>query len=325
MTSAKRNSLRLGLYGAGQHSRNMLLPALASLEQPFEAICDPRGGLADKLAERFAFRSTFVDLPSMLRDSNVDGLIISRDAPNFAEIVETLLKSRLGFWIDAATVGLEKLIERLGRRSRKNGPLYMICHPYRFAPAFIRASELIRSARLGELTSGSLEICEAKAGAGQIEVNLEYLVEGAMDLLCFLLGRPETAYARWDGESVLTAMVQFGPVPVALQVRLGVWAGQAGHYLRLHGQQGQELYVRNILDIFASQGDAVLAQSVHARSQSIDMNAEHGWTGALASFFSAARQSGAESADMTGLLETRKLSQAVIRSASSKREVRFRV
>ena len=114
MHSASGSSLRLGLYGAGPHSRSVLLPALVGLEHPLEAVCDPRSGLADDLAQRFAFRSSFADLQSLLRDADIQALIISRDTPNLPSIIEPLLSSKLPFWLDAATPGLEKLIGAKG-------------------------------------------------------------------------------------------------------------------------------------------------------------------------------------------------------------------
>ncbi len=230
MRSASGNSLRLGLYGAGVHSRGVLLPAMVGLEHPLEAVCDGRAGLADDLAQRFAFRSSFTDLADMVRDTGVQALIISRDAPNLVGIIDVLLGSGLPFWVDAGTVGLEKLIGRLKRRS-KNNPIYMISHPHRFAPTFIRAAELIRSGRLGDLVLGSLEICSAKAAPAQQELPLEHLLEGALDLLCSLLGKANKVYASWDGASMLAGVVKFGAMSVVLQLRQGVWAGQACHQL----------------------------------------------------------------------------------------------
>ena len=323
MRSASGSSLRLGLYGAGAHSRGVLLPALVGLEHPLEAVCDPRVGLADDLAQRFAFRSSFADLASLVRDAGVQALIISRDAPNLVGIVEPLLGSGLPFWVDAATVGLEKLIGRLKRRSR-NGPIYMISHPHRFAPAFVRAAELIRSGRLGELVLGSLEICSVKAAGGQMELPLEHLLEGALDLLCFLLGRASRVYASWDGASMLAGVIKFEATAVVLQLRQGVWAGQACHQLRLHGQQGQELYVGNLTDMTAREGESVLARSVQPMAEGVDVCVQHGWTGSLASFFSAVSRAEQASSDLTNLLATRKLCEAVIRSAGSGREVGLR-
>ncbi len=316
--------LRLGLYGAGPHSRGVLLPAMVGLEHPLEAVCDPRSGLADDLAQRFAFRSSFADLPSLLRDAGVQALIISRDTPNLVDIVEPLLRSGLPFRVDAAKAGLEKLIERLKRRS-KNGPIYMISHPHRFTPAFVRAEEMIRSGRLGELVLGSLEICSAKAAPGQMELPLEHLLEGALDLLCFLLGRASKVYATWDGASMLAGIIKFQATAVVLQLRQGVWAGQACHQLRLHGQQGQELYVGNLSDMTARQGESVLARSVQLMAEGVEVCVQHGWTGALASFFSAVSQAEPGSSDLTNLLQTRKLCEAVIRSAGSGREVGLRI
>ena len=325
MILAQPSSLRIGLYGAGPHSLGVLLPALSGLEYPLEAVCDPRPSLADDLAERFAFRATFTDLPSMLRDTNVQALIISRDGPNPADIVDPLFKSRLPFWVDAAWAGLEGLITRLRRRSGNNSQLYMISHPHRFSPAFIRAAELIRSHRLGELVSGSLDISSANVSPGQMELPLEHLLEGALDLLCFLLGPPDRLYASWDGISTLLAIIHFDKTPLVLQLRQGVWAGQAGHCLQLHGQQGQKLCVNNLVELSATEGEAVLAHSAASIDTSLDICAQHGWTGSLAAFFTAVSGNTKAPADLTGWLTTRKLAEAVIRSANSRREVRFRI
>ena len=319
------SQLRVGLYGAGAHSRGVLLPALTGLEYPLEAVCDPRPSLADDLAERFAFRATFTDLRGMLRESNVQALIISRDAPNVADIVDVLLKSRLPFWVDAASCGLEQLVARLKRRNSSNSPVYMACHPHRFGPGFLRAAELIRAGRLGELSLGSLAINSARPGPGQMELPLEYLLEGALDLLVFLLGEPEKVYASWDGISTLAGIIHFDKKPLVLQLRQGVWQGQSGHCLRLYGQQGQELCVNNLVDLSANEGEAVLARSAEPMSSSLDVCAQHGWTGALAAFLAAAGGQTKGSGDLTGYLQTRKLAEGVIRSANSGREVRLRV
>lgn len=319
------NQLRVGLYGAGPHSQSVLLPALIGLKQPLEAVCDPRAGLADDLAKRFAFRSTFIDLPGMLRDANVQALVISRDAPNIGDIVDALLKSRLPFWVDSAGNGLEQLIARLKRRNANNSPVYMICHPHRFGPAFLRAAELIRAGRLGELSLGSLEINSAKVSPGQMELSLEYLLEAALDLLVFLLGEPEKAFASWDGISTLAGIIHFDQKPLALQLRQGVWQGQSGHCLRLYGQQDQELYIKDLVDLSATEGEAVLDRSVGPMSNSLDICAQHGWTGALAAFFLAVGGKTKGYGDLTGYLRTRKLREAVIRSADSRREVGLRI
>ena len=325
MILPESNQLRVGLYGAGPHSQSVLLPALIGLKHPLEAVCDPREGLADDLAKRFAFRSTFTDLPDMLRDTNVQALVISRDTPNVGDIVDALLKARLPFWVDAASNGLEQLISRLKRRNANKSPAYMICHPHRFGPAFLRAAELIRAGRLGELSLGSLKINSANVSPGQMQLPLEYLLEAALDLLVFLLGKPEKVYASWDGTSTLAAIIHFDQKPLALQLRQGVWQGQSGHCLRLYGQQDQELYIKDLVDLSATEGEAVLARSMGPVSNSLDICTQHGWTGALAAFFAAASGKTKDYGDLTGYLRTRKIREAVIRSAEGRREVGLRI
>jgi predicted dehydrogenase len=296
---------------------------MVSLVHPLEALCDPRAGLADDLTQRFAFRSSFTDLADLVRDTSVQALIISRDVPNLVDIIDTLLGSGLPFWVDASTVGLEKLIARLKRRS-KNCPIYMISHPHRFAPAFVRAAELIRSGRIAEPVLGSLEICSVKADGPQKELPLEHLLEGALDLLCYLLGSANKVYASWDGASVLAGIVKFGATAVVLQLRKGNWPGQACHQLKLYGRHGDELSVANITNMTASKDGSLLASSLQPPTDGVQVCVQHGWTGSLVAFLAAVSQAQPDASDLTNLIETRKLAQALIRSASSTREVSLR-
>lgn len=324
MISSQPKSLRIGLYGAGPHGLSVVLPALTSLGHALEAACDPRANLADELAERFAFRATFTELEDMVRDTSVQALIVTRDVPNVGAIVEGLLKSRLPFWVDAAAPGLDELSARLKRRSG-NGPTYMICHPHRFGPAFVRSAELFSSGRLERPSFGSLEVVVSKAGPSQLNLPIEYIVEGAVDLLSFLLGPASRVYAAWDGEAMLAGLIHFDSTAVVVQIRREAEPEQAGHCLRLHGKRGEELCIRNLADLSARQGEAILARSVEAVTSGLDICRQQGWTGSLASFLAAVGRSGQDSADMTGFLQTRKLRDCVIRSASTGKEVRLRI
>ena len=58
-------------------------------------------------------------------------------------------------------------------------------------------------------------------------------------------------------------------------------------------------------------------------AEGLDVCVQHGWTGSLVSFLSAAGQTEQYSADLSGLLETRKIGEAIIRSAQNGREVRL--
>ncbi len=324
MISSQPKSLRIGLYGAGSHGLSVVLPALTSLGHGLEGACDPRANLADDLAERFAFRATFTDLESMVRDTGVQALIITRDTPNVGAVVEPLLKCRLPFWIDAAAPGLDELVARLKRRS-SGGPTYMICHPHRFGPSCVRSAELFSSGRLERPSFGALEVTISKAGGAQLDLPIEYVVEGAVDLLTSLLGPASRAYAAWDGEAMLAGLVHFDSTAVVVQIRREAEPEQAGHYLRLLGRRGEELCIRDLADLSARQGEAILARSVEPITSGLDVCRQQGWTGSLAAFLAAAGQSGQDSADMSGFMQSRRLREGVIRSASTGKEVRMRV
>ena len=145
-----------------------------------------------------------------------------------------------------------------------------------------------------------------------------------MDLLSFLLGRGEKVYASWDGATTLAGIVEFERSSVVLQLRQGVRGDQACHHLKLHGGDGQELWVRNLSDMTAREGESVLARSVEPMAEGLDVCVQHGWTGSLVSFLAGVSGGEKGSGDLTNLLETRKLCEAVIRSAETKREVRLR-
>ena len=123
---------------------------------------------------------------------------------------------------------------------------------------------------------------------------------------------------------MLAGIIKFEPTAVVLQLRRGLWAGQACHNFRLYGQHGQELSVENLSDMTARDGQSLLEQLAEPLAQGVDICVQNGWTGSLVSFFSAVTQARHGSSDLTGLLETRKLCQAVVRSATSRREVSIR-
>ena len=123
---------------------------------------------------------------------------------------------------------------------------------------------------------------------------------------------------------MLSGLVHFEQTAVSIQIRQGVEPSQAGHCLRLYGQRSEELSVRNLLDLSASQSGAILARSVEPLTSSLDVCRQHGWTGSLSAFLSEAGHIGGNFPDMTGFLQTRKVSEGVIRSASTGREVRLR-
>jgi len=75
---APRREIRLGQIGAGNYARSMLMPCFGSLpNMSLEGICTARGANAEALARRYGFRKATTDADDLLRDPDVNAIMVA--------------------------------------------------------------------------------------------------------------------------------------------------------------------------------------------------------------------------------------------------------
>ncbi len=117
------------------------------------AVCDVRREAADALADRFAVESRYTDLGTMLQREQADLAIIATWGVYHADIVEQLARSGL-----VKAILCEKPLamdapqaEAMAKMAADHGVLLAEAFRLRHQPIHLRAIELIRAGRIGEV------------------------------------------------------------------------------------------------------------------------------------------------------------------------------
>ncbi|HEY6867986.1 MAG TPA: Gfo/Idh/MocA family oxidoreductase, partial [Candidatus Eisenbacteria bacterium] len=75
---APRGAVRIGMIGAGNYAKSMLLPHLPGLPGlSLEAICTTKGANAESLAKRYGFRKATTNAAELTRDPEISALLIA--------------------------------------------------------------------------------------------------------------------------------------------------------------------------------------------------------------------------------------------------------
>ena len=106
----------LGLIGAGQHVRDMLLPVLSSLSNvTITAVCTGSGITAKMVGDKCKASYCTTDFRSVLRDAVVNTVLIGTRHDSHAEIVEEALKAGKHVFVEKPLCLTHDELERIAR------------------------------------------------------------------------------------------------------------------------------------------------------------------------------------------------------------------
>jgi predicted dehydrogenase len=130
--------VRLGMIGAGNYVRSMILPQLASLAGwKLEAICTARGMNADALAKRYGFARATTDAAALMATPSVDAVAIATRHESHARLALAALSAGRHAYVEKPLAldeeQLAPLLDVLARRGR-SGPTLWLGHNRRFSP-----------------------------------------------------------------------------------------------------------------------------------------------------------------------------------------------
>ena len=106
----------LGVIGAGQHVRDMLLPALSGLSDvSIMAICTGSGISAKMIGEKCKAAYCTTDFRAVLRDEIVNAVLVGTRHDSHAEIVDEALKAGKHVFVEKPLCLTEDELERIAR------------------------------------------------------------------------------------------------------------------------------------------------------------------------------------------------------------------
>ncbi len=133
-----RGAVRLGQIGAGNYAKSMLMPHFPSLEGlSLEGICTTKGANAEALAKRYSFRKATTDADELLRDREINAIMVATRHDSHARYAAAALEAGKHVYVEKPLALSEEqlapIAAALGRRGA-DGPTLWIGHNRRFSP-----------------------------------------------------------------------------------------------------------------------------------------------------------------------------------------------
>jgi predicted dehydrogenase/threonine dehydrogenase-like Zn-dependent dehydrogenase len=142
--AAARDRIRLGVIGAGQFAKAVLLPAFAADRNlSIEAVCTATGLTSRKVAEVYGARYCTSDAEQILGDDAIDAVLIATRHDQHADLVIGALEAGKAVFVEKPLAIAEDSLSRVGRTVRSlDAPRLMVGFNRRFAPLAVRCQRL---------------------------------------------------------------------------------------------------------------------------------------------------------------------------------------
>jgi predicted dehydrogenase/threonine dehydrogenase-like Zn-dependent dehydrogenase len=142
---APLRTVRLGMIGAGNYAKSMLLPHFHTLEDLSPVtICTARGMNAEALATRYGFRSATTDAAVIFNNPDINTVVVATRHDSHARYARQALKAGKSVYVEKPLAmndeQLAPIIEALSNR-RPDDPTLWVGYNRRFAPLSQRAME----------------------------------------------------------------------------------------------------------------------------------------------------------------------------------------
>jgi predicted dehydrogenase len=133
-----RGAVRLGVIGAGNYAKSMILPHLPGMTGvTLEAFCTARGANAEALARRYGARYATTDVAQMLADPELNAVMIATRHDSHARYAAEALRAGKHVYVEKPLAmnddQLAPVLEALAAR-KPDGPTLWLGHNRRYAP-----------------------------------------------------------------------------------------------------------------------------------------------------------------------------------------------
>ena len=147
----------VAIIGVGARGGDVYGPLIATKTDCFKivALCDLRQERLDRFSEQFgvAKENCFLTEEEFFQEKRADLLVIA--TPDGCHVRHCLKGFELGYHImtEKPLTDNREDCEALLAAKKKAGTEALVCHVLRYAPAFVRASEILKSGKLGKLVA----------------------------------------------------------------------------------------------------------------------------------------------------------------------------
>ncbi|MEO1624661.1 MAG: bi-domain-containing oxidoreductase [Bacteroidota bacterium] len=134
---------RLGIIGAGNFTKMTMLPALRKTDARIEYICSSGGVSGTALAKKYGISKSTTDYAAMLRDPNLDTVIITTRHNLHAQMTIDALKEGKNVFVEKPLALNEKELAAIVQAQKASGKTVTVGFNRRFSPHIRKIKELI--------------------------------------------------------------------------------------------------------------------------------------------------------------------------------------
>ena len=316
---------RLGIIGAGNLSSRRIYPCLHSIDDLLlAAVCDLDEAKAKRNAQKFGGERVFTDHRRMLAEANLDAVVVCVAPQTHEPLAIEVLQAGLPVYTEKPPAVTAAGARRMLEASRRAGKLCMTAFKKRYAPAYVKAREIVDSADFGAPHLLSIDYASGAYRNDPSNPRSWFLLDFGLhiiDLTRFLFGevaevfaweRQQTAYAvslRFANGAVGTlALTSHRDYPVSTEK------------VELTGAQSRMISLSNSIELTYWQDKEI--EAWHSPSFSTaggDSLLETGFRPELAAFVAAVRdpQAPAPPSNIASSYRTMLLYEAIKHSAES--------
>lgn len=316
----------MGVIGAGNFARTVLLPELKRLSQvELRTICTTRGHTAEHGRDAFGFAQATTDIEQILGDPAINAVLVATRHSNHAALTARCLAAGKSVIVEKPLALDARQLAEVEAARAASGAFFTVGFNRRFAPMAVAAR-----AHLARHQGPRMAVLRVNAGALPPESWVNAAEEGGgrilgeachfVDLARFLIGAPITA-VQADAATVthggcddLTATLSFADGSLATIV---------------YTAQGDSAYSKERFECFVGGTvvtiDNFLALSItengRTRTEKAIMGQDKGHRGELEAFVRAVAAGGPAPVDEAELLETSLATIAILDSLREGRRV----
>ncbi len=200
--AARTASARVGLIGAGNYARTMLLPALQAAGMEFYAVATASGVSARDVAERYGFRYCVAGPEEILDDERVDLVVIATRHDLHAELASRALERNRHVFVEKPLALNDEELDRVLESAARSSAQLAVGFNRRFSPLARAAKDFFETRReplsiLYRVNAGRIPrehwTQDPREGGGRIIGEVCHFI----DLMQFLTGAfPVRVYAE---------------------------------------------------------------------------------------------------------------------------------
>jgi predicted dehydrogenase len=188
--SSRSSDISLAVVGVGYWGPNLVRCAVEGDDCQVKAICDRDGAALSKLTRRYPAVEGTEDLNRLLRDDEIDGVMIATPVTTHYDLVKRFLLAGKNVMVEkplAATAEqCRELIELAGEREL----VLMPGHTFIYSPPVNKVKQLLDDGELGDIYFGTSS--RVNLGIHQSDVSVvRDLAPHDFSILLHWLGRPE--------------------------------------------------------------------------------------------------------------------------------------